>query len=89
MSHQIGNRRLTATRFRKPSSERVTQVVPMQVFNLRKVTSRPERVLDVGVRLGRIGIDEDVSTAASSASDLLQRASHVFVHRHRIVSSRF
>ena len=33
VSHQIGNRRLTATRFRKPGPERVTQVMPMQVFN--------------------------------------------------------
>src|SRR5688572_15346736 len=33
--HQIGNRRFTATRFREPGPERVTQVVPMQVFNPR------------------------------------------------------
>jgi hypothetical protein len=33
MSHQIGDRRFTATRFRKPGPEGVTQVVPMQVFN--------------------------------------------------------
>jgi hypothetical protein len=35
MSHQIGNRRFTATRFRKSGPERVTQIVPMQVFNPR------------------------------------------------------
>jgi hypothetical protein len=33
VSHQIGNRRLTATRFRKPGPKRMTQVMPMQVFN--------------------------------------------------------
>ena len=70
MSHQIGNRRFTATRFREPGPERVTQVVPMQVFNARELTSRPERMLDVGVRLDRIGIDENVTVAASSASHL-------------------
>jgi hypothetical protein len=35
MSHQIGNRRLTATRFSKSGPEGVTQIVPMQVFNPR------------------------------------------------------
>ncbi|HJP93279.1 MAG TPA: DoxX family protein [Pyrinomonadaceae bacterium] len=33
MSHQIGNRRFTATRFRKSGPERVTQVVPMEIPN--------------------------------------------------------
>jgi hypothetical protein len=28
MSHQISNRRFTATRFRKSGPERVTQIVP-------------------------------------------------------------
>ena len=35
VSHQIGNRRFTATRFRKSGPEGVTQIVPVQVFNPR------------------------------------------------------
>jgi len=42
MSHQIGNRRFTATRFRKPSPERVTQIVPMQIVDPSQLTSRRE-----------------------------------------------
>lgn len=71
VSHQIGNRRLTATRFREPGPERVTQIVPMKVFNPCSLTSCSERILDIGVRLGCVGIDKNVSTAASSVSHLL------------------
>lgn len=40
ISHQISNRRFTAARFRKPGPEGVTQVVPMQVFNLQVQAGR-------------------------------------------------
>lgn len=45
-------------------------------------------MLEIGVRLGRVGIDEDIAIAANRASYLSQRTSDVFVHRHGIVSSR-
>ena len=88
MSHQIGNRRFTATRFRKPGPERVTQIVPMQILNPCEFASRSERRLEVGVRLGSIGIDENVTAAANSASYLSQRAPDVFVHRYGVIPSR-
>ena len=41
-------------------------------------------MLDVCVRLDGIRIDENVAAAANCASDLFQRASNVFIHRHGI-----
>ena len=51
------------------------------------MTSRPERCLDVGVRLGSIGVNENVTVAAGRIAYLPQHGFDVFVHRHGIVSA--
>ena len=87
MAHQVGNGCFAESSLGQPGTERVTQIVPMEIGNSRQSTRRRERFLNVFVRLGGIRIEEDVTVAANSASYLLQRASNVFVHRHSIVSS--
>ena len=86
MSHQIGNRRFAATRFRKSGPEGVTQIVPMQIVDSSQLTSRCERLLNVSIRLDGIRIEEDVSVTTNSAAYLPQRVLPL-AHSQPIVSN--